>query len=224
MTRTVFYGFGGFVGTINGLSTCTWWSDDPQSLKWANSALIPVDLSKNPTAVRNKQIQIADIQVDDHRVDGGRNTVGPLWPVGSTIGQIWLSESYYATLSNRPPRQPASAPNDAYDYELETILYWDGDLAGRRFYGFHAKLLKEQGPLSLVQIWNAGTGKVPGQPPAGTWWLDLNAVAHPRDPIATQISSSLTEGALFLDSDTVKSLALIGPKRPPLFGYDFAQA
>ena len=220
MTRTVFFGFGAYVGTISGQTTCSFWPDDPQSLGWSTAALVPVDLARNPTAVRTNNIQVTDIDVDDYRLDGGLTGIGPLWPGGQTISAVWLSETYYNSLgANKPPRQPASAPNDAHDYELTSILYWDGPMADRRFFGFHAKILSTQGPLSHVKIWHAGTSKVPGQPHAGIWWLDLAAVAHPVDPIATQIApGGVTEGALFLDSPTASSLLLRMPKRPTSSG------
>ena len=220
MTRTVFYGFGAYVGTITGQTTCSFWPDDPQSLGWAAKAQIPVDLSKNPTAVRQNQISVADIQVDDHRLDGGLTGIGPRWPGGQPIGACWLSETYWSSLgASKPSRQPPSAPDDAHDYELTSILYWDGDLAGRRFFGFHAKILSTQGPLARVQIWHGGTARGPGHPPAGVWWLDLAQVAHPIDPIATQIEpGKVTEGALFLDAPTGRQLQLMGPKRPPAAG------
>ena len=219
MSRTVFYGFGGFVGCLTGETTCEWWPDEPATLKWSKSALIPIDLARNPSAMRAGRLKsIADIDVDDHRIDGGLTTIGPRWPSGATIGQIWLSENYYTSLPNKPPRHPASAAGDAYDYELTSILCWDGDHAGRRFIGFHAKIVDTNAPLARVQIWSGGTARTGGRP-AGEWWLDLTRAAHPVDPIATQIElGGQLEGALFLDSLTVRSLTLALSKRPPGLG------
>lgn len=219
MSRTVFYGFGGFVGCLTGETTCEWWPDEPATLKWSRSPLIPVDLARNPSAMRAGRLKsIADIDVDDHRIDGGRTTIGPRWPSGSTIGQVWLSETYYASLGNRPPRLPAGLAGDAYEYELTSILYWDGPLAGRRFDGFHARILDSSGPLARVEIWNGGTGRAHG-PSAGVWWLDLPSVAHPVDPIATQIDiRGPLEGALFLDLRTARSITLRDVKLPPVQG------
>lgn len=221
MTRTVFYGFGAFVGALRGQSQCAWWDDDPVRYGWDPAALIPVDLARNPSAVRAGTLHVDDIEVDDHRIDGGLTTIGPLWPSGSTIGQCWLSEPYYTRLTRRPPRQPASSGGDAYDYESTSILYWDGELGGRRFYGFHANITQTAGSIALVQIWAGGTGRIPNRAPAGAWWLDLSAVAHPIDPIATQIApGGPPTGALFLDSITTRSLMLPMTKRPLLSGQD----
>jgi hypothetical protein len=220
MTRTVFYGFGGFVGRLRGPTECDWWADDPASLGWAQNALISVDLAKTPSAVRAGKLGVNDIQVDDHRTEGGLTTIGPRWPSGTAIGEVWLADTYFNSLGNKPPRQCASAGNDAYDYELTSILYWDGDLAGRRFRGYHARIVRANGPLAFVEVWNGGTARGK-QRPAGTWWLDLAAVAHPVDPIATEISlAGQQEGALFLDTSTTSTMTISSVKRPPGWGGD----
>ena len=219
MSRTTFYGFGAYVGSLRGLTECAWWDDDPVRIyNWSQAALVPVDLSKNPSAVKAGKISLKDIQVDDHRQDGGLTTIGPLFPTGAVIGQCWLSEQYYQALPNKPPRQPQSAPDDGYDYEATCYLFSDGEQGDRRFYGFHARVADVKGPLSQVEIWSAGTGKIKNRTPEGVWWIDLAAVALPRGPDATQIAAKSDVGALFLDSTTTRSLALRGPKKPPELG------
>ena len=219
MGKTTFYGFGAYVGSVTGLTQCAWWDDDPgRTYQWAQSALVAVDLAMNPSAMRAGKISEKDIQVDDHRQDGGLTTIGPMFPTGATIGQCWLSEQFYATRGFKPPRQPASAPNDGHDYESTCHLYWGGELGDRRFYGFHGRVLQVNGPLSQVEIWAGGTGKIPGRKPQGTWWLDLAAVAHPVASDATQIAAAGSAGPLFLDSATTLSLMLAAAKKPAIFG------
>ncbi len=193
---------------------CAWWDDDPVVIhRFAQASLVPVDLAKNLSAARAGTIAYADMQCDDHAQDGGLTTIGPMFPTGSVIGACWLTAEYYATLSNKPPRQPASAPNDAYDYELTSYQYYGGELGDRRFYGFHANIVGTNGGLSSVEIWDAGTGKIANRAPAGTWWLDLAQVALPAAGGTTVTANA--PGALFLDAATAKSLPLRGPKRPP---------
>jgi len=98
-------------------------------------------------------------------------------------------------------------------YEYETVQYFDGEQGNRRFYGFHASVLQEQAPLSLVQIWNPGAG-ARGAPPAGAWWLDLKAAADPNTPPLV----AGTPGPLFLDVATVKLITTFEPKLPPYHG------
>lgn len=216
MSRTTFYGFGAFVGSVRGLTECAWWDDDPATIyRYAQAALVPVDLAKNVSAARAGRIGWDEIEADDHRQDGGRTTIGPMFPTGAMIGACWLAENYWARLPNKPPRQPASAPNDAYDYELTTHQYYDNEQGNRRFYGYHARVKSVNGPLSEVEIWNAGTGRV-GQP-AGTWWIDLKADALPVGE-GTTIDAPGSVGALFLVSTTASTIALAGPKKPPLYG------
>lgn len=221
MARTVFFGFGAFVGAIKGPTQIEWWADDPAMSGFAATALIPVDLARNPSAARAGTIAVGAIEVDDHRVDGGLTTVGPRFPLGATVGALWLSQSYYVSLGGRqPPRHPAAAAGDAYDHELTAVQCW-GELGDRKFLGFHAKIVSTNGGLALVEIWHGGTGKR-GGPPAGRWWLDLAAVALPfdaADPAATQIAlRGPAEGALFLDATTTGQIHLLGPKRPPSSG------
>jgi hypothetical protein len=219
MSRTTFYGFGAYVGSIRGLTECAWWDDDPvTTYKFSQAALVPVDLAMNLSAARAGKIGWADIQVDDHRQDGGLTTIGPMFPTGSVIGACWLTEQYWEKLPNKPPRQPASAPDDAYDYELTSYQYYDGELDDRRFYGFHARVVQTKGSVSQVEIWAGGTGKIRNRAPQGVWWLDLGTVAHPVAKGATQIAAASSAGALFLDAHTMHSLRLAAPKKPPQFG------
>ena len=211
MSRTVFFGFGAYVGALKSLTECSWWDDDPATVyKFAQTALVPVNLAMNLSAARAGKIKYDDVQCDDHRQDGGQTTIGAMFPTGATIGACWLSEQYYQKLPNKPPRQPVSAPNDAYDYELTSYQYYGGELGDRRFFGFHANFGTTKAGLTQVDIWNAGTGRTK-QPAAGTWWLDLTQVAAPGYPASGS-------GPLFLDAATTKTLMLAGPKRPPNMG------
>lgn len=216
MTKIVFYGFGAFIGSIRSATECAWWADDPATLGWAQGSLIETDLAKNLSALRAGKISLAELHVDDHRVDGGLTSLGPLFPTGATIGAVWLSEIYYQTLGgNKPPRLPGRLANDYYEYELTSLQYLDGEQGDRRFYGFHAHIKAAAQPnLSLVQIWNPGSART-NPKPAGEYWLELDKVAHPVEPGATAIATGgTTTGALFLDEATTKSLALRVPKIP----------
>ncbi len=217
MSRTTFYGFGAYVGSVRSLTGCAWWDDDPVRVHgFLQSALVPVDLAKNLSAARAGTIAYDDMQCDDHRQDGGLTGIGPMFPGGVMIGACWLTEQYYSKLPNKPPRQPASAPDDAYDYELTSYQYYGGEQNDRRFFGFHARIVGTNGPLTNVEIWHGGTGKIGGGTSAGTWWLDLAVVALPASAGTSAAASA--PGALFLDAATAKSLALREPKRPPDLG------
>jgi hypothetical protein len=215
-TRTVFYGFGAYVGSITGQTTCGWWPDDPTGQNWNPATQIPVDLSKCPANfVAGVFKNATDIQTDDHRGSGGYNVIGPQFPGGSMVGLCWLSKQYWSSLPNPPPRQPVSAPNDAWDYELTQLYY---HATGKRFQGYHGKIIGTNGALSRVSIWFAGTSRVAN--PLGSWWINLAQDAHPVDPEATRIAQGgLQEGAVFLDRAYSATLfADGGPKRPPLGG------
>jgi hypothetical protein len=225
-SRTITYGFGAWVGQQSGLTTCSWWPQDPATLnppfdqtKWITS-----DLSKNLQAVRNGQITTAQIQVDDPPVNGGETKIGPTWPTGSTINGNWLEKTKYDALpvGVKPPRIPIGM--QCRDYELTTVWYWSGTLANRRFWGFYGEITAEQGSSGLVSIWPAGASLDPGQQPAGAWWINFSTQVHPIEAGFTAIGTGLTnpkQGALFLDGPTRSSLGLSGPKIPKLAGENY---
>ncbi|MFN0253126.1 MAG: hypothetical protein ACKV2T_40005 [Kofleriaceae bacterium] len=209
--RTIFHLYGAYVGQLVGISKVGWWAEDPVASGFPTSRLIPIDLSKTPSAARQGAIPIADIQCDDYRSEGGLGGIGPRFPGGQMIGSMWLADTYAATIGS-----PAFATEGIYDYELMMTMYWQGELGDRTFNGFHAQIVGQpQGALSLVEIWNGGTAQT-GAAPAGAWWLDLNAVS---DPNYTTIAPNGPQvGALFLDRKTSSSMQLMSIKRPPGFG------
>jgi hypothetical protein len=211
--KTVFHLFGAYVGQLTGITNVGWWSEDPVATGFPISRLLPIDLSKTPSAARQGAIQIPDIQCDDYRSDGGLNGVGPRFPGGQMIGSMWVAENYLSTVGS-----PSPATAGTYDYELMMTMYWGGELNDRTFNGFHARIVAPpQGTLTLVEIWNGGTAQS-GAAPAGRWWLDLKAVS---DPNYTTISpTGLQEGALFLDRGTTQPLPLFYTKKPPGYGFD----
>ncbi len=222
-SRTITYGFGAWVGTQTGLTTCGWWPQDPNTLNppFDNSKLISNDLSKNLQAVRNGTITAAQIQVDDAPANGGETKVGPTFPTGSLINGCWLEKARYDALAAgiKPPRVPADM--HCREYELTTVWYWSGAMANRRFWGFYAEITAEQGTSALCSIWPAGKSLEAGQAPSGSWWLNLPVVGHPIEAGFTQIGTGLgkpKQGALFIDAPTRLSLGLSGPKIPKALG------
>src|SRR5690242_3745576 len=107
-SRSVFYGFGGWVGQQQGLTLTAWWPNDPNTLNPPFDAgkLITSDLAKNPQAVRNGQIQATAIDVDDAPGNGGGTKLGPTWPTGSQLNATWIESGKYNALAPaiRPPR------------------------------------------------------------------------------------------------------------------------
>ena len=182
---------------------------------------IETDLDDNPAAFRAGKLKTkADIVVDDQPHHGGLTKLGPTWPTGSTVNSLWMESNHYDALAPaiKPPR--IFPGMQCRVYELTTVLYWSGDLANRRFWGFYAEIHAENGPSALVSIWAPGTSQEPGQLAAGAWWLDLSTVAHPIEAGFTEIGvgTAPKQGALFLDASTKGSLAFSGPKIPKGLG------
>ena len=222
MTKIVFHAFSAYVGSITGPTSCGFWTDDPASggIAWSSGRLLPVDLSKTPSAARARQIAWTDVQVDDFTMNGGLTTIGPRFPGGQVIGAVWLAEDYMKKLG----LDESHKPGHAHGHELRCVVYdSDPTYKNRRFQGFHAKVV---GPpasaggqsVTRVQIWNAGAGRGGGH--SGHWWLDLDDIS---DTSESQVGSKgATEGSLYLDSD-MKQIYLAGggtgPKIPPSQGY-----
>jgi hypothetical protein len=208
MTKVTFYGSPAWVGAIQSPTICEYWNNDPAQLNWDRSLLSTVDLSKTPSAALAGRIKSSQIEVDDHTGNGGRTTIGPLFPSGASIGACWVSDLQIAKSTKT---RPTVANSNIYEYM--TIQYFDNDQGNRRFHGFHANVLQVNGGLSLVQIWNPGTGAGGGSP-AGTWWLDLAANAEPSTPAL----SPGKPGALFLEVATVRQMTTFDTKLPRYMG------
>lgn len=219
-SRTVTYGFGAWIGNLAGVTTCSWWPQDPATLTppFDPSKAITVNLAKNPRAVRVSGMPVADIEVDDDPSNGGGTTIGPTFPGGKLIGGCWLSEDFY----NRLPagKKPARIPPhmNCHAYELTSVTYWSGPFTNRRFWGFYAEITGSHPPLALCSIWAPGKSLDPGQQPLGSWWIDLSTQAHPIAPGLTEIGlnpGDPQKGALFLDAPTRNTVSPYGLKLPP---------
>jgi len=209
MSKVTFHGLPAWVGAIHGPTGCEWWSSDPSNLNWDRSLLYSIDLAKTPSAALASYISVADIEVDDHVTNGGRTTIGPMWPGGTSIGAIWISDSYLRKLGTRAPALQVGS--NGHDYEYKAVRYF-GEHQDRKFHGYHANLVQTHGHLSLVELWQPGTGA--SASPAGRWWLDLGAHA---DPSAPPLAPN-QPGALQLDTTATRSLPLHAVKVPPYQG------
>jgi hypothetical protein len=218
MTRLVFYGFGAYVTHTTGPTTCSWFPDDPNKLNWDPHQLITVDLAKCPSRAKAAGLAATTIEVDDSPQNGGLTKLGPVFPGGVMIGACWLERHFWAGLAARGVAQPQrlTPADQCHDYELTALYDWD--TTGKRYGGFHAEIVSTAGTLALCTIWHPGTARVANQPPAGTWWLDLAAVADPVSNGFTAVSKKGDVGALFLEVAAVKQVALFDTKKPPVAG------
>jgi len=220
MARSVFYGFGAFVGTIKGPTTCAWWADDPARLNWDPAQQVTVDLSKTPEAYRRGLIKLDEIQVDDNPAydPQGRTQIGPMWPGGTMTGACWVQATYWQnTLGGKPARNFHGL--QGHTYEMCIAIDWDTNPAGQRFNGYYAEIVGTQAGTTLAQVkvWNPGTSMIPQMQPAGTWWVDLAQQAMPIEPGFTEIGiapGDAKQGALFLAASVAGAMPLAAPKTP----------
>lgn len=230
MVKSVFYGFGAFVGRIEGETRCAFWSKNPVDVNFDPVLLVPVDLSRTPSAARERKIEWDEIQVDDHRedCDDGVTTIGPWFPDGKTTGGIYLAKSYWQKL--RPEIRPEFPPDgDSRAYEFMTVVYRDGTAhqrAGIRYHGYHAKIVTERGNSALVAVHHAGCSQS-GDPPIECSFdlLSPDCDAHVQDGGMTEIGlapGKKKEGALFIRLGRAREIGIREVKRPPghLSGFD----
>jgi len=212
MSKVTFHGLPAWVGAIHSPTVCDWWSDDPAQMRWDRTLMNTIDLAMTPAAATAGRIKPAQIEADDFTGHGGRTTIGPLFPGGTSIGACWVSDHYLTKLGGklRPGVRPGVS---GHDYEWTFVQYFDGEQHNRRFYGFHANLVDTQNHLSLVQLWNPGTGAGSAKP-AGAWWLDLAADTDPSAPPLTKNKPA----PVMLDKDKIAHLNILEPKAPPFKG------
>ena len=223
--KSVFYGFGAWVGSYTGPTSCEWWPRDPSTMlpPYDASKLIKSDLSKNVNAVITGGLPIGQLQVDNPPVSGGQTKIGSTFPNGSMNNSCWLEKNVYDALGPgvKPPR--VGYGMQCFDYELTTVYYWNGINANRRFWGYYVQIDSENGNNALVSVWPPGRSQEPGVRPVGAWWLDLPAVAD--DPVNgfSQVwvgAGRPKQGALFIDAPTASASGMGSPKLPPASGYD----
>lgn len=214
MSRLVFLGFPAWVGTITSTTKCKWWPTEPAQINFAPEAQVVVDLALAPSAALAGHIKSDQVEVDDNTSRGGRGTIGPLFPGANVVGACWLRDTVWRSLDSRfrPPFPPPGA--GGFDYEFTTIQYLDNEIDNRRFYGFHARAVSQKANLTLVELWNPGTG-IANPAPAGRWWLDIPAVT---DPNAPHLDPGGKPGPLFVENKTVQTIAVFEPKFPKLVG------
>ncbi len=222
-SRTITYGFGSWVGSQTGLTTCGWWAQDPTTLnpQFDATKLISSDLAKNLQNHRNGTITIAQVEIDDPTAYGGETKIGPTFPTGSTLNGAWLEKSRYDALAPAVKPLRVNADMHCRDYELTTVWYWSGTMANRRFWGFYGEITAEQAGSALVSFWPAGKSQEAGQGAAGSWWINMATQAHPIEAGFTSIGVGLQnpkQGAIFIDAPTRTTLGLSGPKLPKYQG------
>jgi hypothetical protein len=206
MTRSVFFCFGATVGSLTGRTSCGFWWDDPDQFGWNPASLVPVDLGKNPEAVRKGLITLDQLQVDDYSgyAFGGLTQIGPMWPGGRMNGQVWLEENYWKSLAIQQRQPPRNLPGmQGFPQEMTSVLYWDGVYAGRRFNGIYGRILQKQMNRGLVALFERGSSQFPGKQPYGTFWLDFSKDVLPIEPGFTEVGLGSTDpqsGILFVDA------------------------
>jgi hypothetical protein len=222
-TQHIFHAFSAFVGQLTGRTTCLFWPGDPseKQIDWDLDKAFAVDLSKTPSAARAKKIKWEDVEVDDHSINGGLTTIGPLFPGGTLIGGVWLHDQYMKKIG----LATSSKPQHAHDHELRCVVYnGDKKFGDRRFQGFHARVVGAPAKagsqqVRRLQVWDAGHAKAKGE--AAMWWVDMEDASDTNESTVGSKSAPL-EGSLYLD--VAKKGALLagggnGPKIPPAQGY-----
>jgi hypothetical protein len=111
-----------------------------------------------------------------------------------------------------------------------TVVYSNeagNERAGRRYHGFHAKIVSERGKSALVAVHHAGCSTGGDPPVEQTFALDsADCDAHVDDGGLTEIGigpGKQKEGALFIRLKSSRSFGIMEIKKPPghLSGFTF---
>ncbi len=205
--RTVFVGTPAFLGRIDGESRCAFWSEEPVDHDFDPARLIDVDLARTPVAAAMKDIDWADVEVDDcfSGPNGGvfGTTLGPSWPELRLTGQVYLALGYAHSLGDRRPACPPIGA-DGYPYECMSVVYWPGTddpRSGIRYAGHHARITAEQGTVARLAVYPPGRSLRPGTEPV-TMWIDLASSeqcdAGPDSLTTIGVGDAPKEGAVYL--------------------------
>lgn len=198
-SRTVFAGTPAYLGRIDGVTRCAFWTAEPVEHDFDPARLISVDLARTPSAAVAGEITWADVDVDDCRGGPDGSTLGPAWPELHLTGAVYLATAFI----DRLPRHLRPAPGVAGEpYEAQSVLYWPGTTdprAGNRYAGHCAEVLEQRGTLARVGVHPPGRSSDPASSPV-TMWLDLASPEHcdAGPDSLTTVGGDVTRGALFL--------------------------
>ncbi|MEV4510500.1 hypothetical protein AB0K00_16215 [Dactylosporangium sp. NPDC049525] len=214
-SRTVFVGTPAFLGRIDGVTRCAFWTGEPVEHGFDPARLVSVDLARTPSAAAAKEISWADVEVDDcfsgPDGDTGGSTLGPAWPELHLTGAVYLATGFIAGLppALRPSPGVIGSPgvNGSVGvigeaYEFQSVVYWpdtDDPRAGNRYAGHCAEVLEQRGTLARVGVYPPGRSTDPATSPV-TMWLDLASPEHcdAGPDSLTTVGGDVTRGALFL--------------------------
>jgi len=212
--RCVFTGVAGFLGRIDSVTRCAFWTDEPTDHGFDPTRLVDVDLARTPSAALDERIPWTEVTVDDCFSGPTGNvlgtTVGPQWPELQIAGMLWLEEKFLRALPDRlrPPCPPVGA--EARAYEFQTVVCWTGTgdpRAGNRYVGHHAKILEERGTLARVAVFPVGSS-MRATARSTSMWIDLASAeqcdAGPNSLTQIGVGDRRKEGALFLFLNTLQ--------------------
>jgi hypothetical protein len=124
-------------------------------------------------------------------------------------GGVWVTQE----VLDRVPKAGSSFPSIGEAYRWQTLRYADADGSVRRYTGFHAQLVSQQGKESIFRIWSA-TAEV-ALPSSTLISVYVTDPAH----VDTSNSDNFTmgqQGKLFLNWNLLRSVSaeFLSPKLP----------
>ncbi len=221
--QAIFYGFSAWVGRVDDETRCGFWSMHPAEVLFDPILLIPVDLSRTPSAVFKGKIDPDEVQVDDFKdgPKGGATTIGPSFPDGKTTGVVYLAKAYYDRLRQeiRPVLKPSFCPN-----RPTSVVYGKDPKdprAGARYHSYHAKIAGPgQNKSTLVTVHQNGASGATIQHA-----FDLASAEcdrHLDDGGMTEIATGKKdEGLLFIEIALARKIGLEPLKNPLSCGLDY---
>ncbi|HEY4244597.1 MAG TPA: hypothetical protein VGM88_32510 [Kofleriaceae bacterium] len=211
MTRALFYGCPGWVGSVTGQTTCgVWLEKGPGSFTYNQKNLVNVNLANTPSQLDPSKWAACD--VDDNLDNGGLTKIGPDLLEDAMSGAIYVVDRLWATMPNKATQWPPYP--GTLDFQYEVAVYSQGADPLLRYVGYLATVQSHSGTKVLVAITEVGETK-----PAGPFWIDLadSKVCDPPTNGLTSINQQSpvgSSGALFVSMGEVGALGLKITKLP----------
>jgi hypothetical protein len=225
MSDLLFVELGAVVTEVRGPTRCTFEPFcDPRGPTYGAERRIEVDFAHSLDSVLGAGL-LAQAQYDQFvgptdargRVNGSA-PIGPSWPGAAYEGVVRIREDI-ATANPALAAAAAALPGRPWEYQVVASI---DDKTGtvRRYHGFHAEILRDEGRILVLRVAHAGASAEPRWSPREVAYDPANtetfyAGALVADRVVGGGLDRRGSGAVFISLTAVADYLLELPKLPP---------
>jgi hypothetical protein len=225
MIDILFVEIGAVVTEVLGPSRCTIepFCDALKTPTYGAAGRVEVDLTRSLVDVLRDRGVITPIAIAARRavydqIEGyGGVPLGPSWPGGRYEGTIGIRED---VLRSNATLAAAAALLPGRPWEYQVVASIDDETGDvRRYHGFHAEVVKDEGEILLLRVANAGWSMDPNDParevrydPSDTRTFYAGGLVAEH---AVRGGRAPRSGAVFIELEAAERFALTIPKLPP---------